>query len=68
MTTSKFSELSMNMLLISMHNLNGALKYFFLRHVIINNLLSLSQLLRKNCPNTEFFSGPYFPALGLNTG
>ena len=21
----------------------------------------------ENCPNTEFFSGPYFPAFGLNT-
>ena len=23
--------------------------------------------LREKCPNTEFFSGPYFPAFGLNT-
>ena len=23
--------------------------------------------LRENCPNAEFFSGPYFPAFGLNT-
>ena len=22
---------------------------------------------REKCPNTEFFSGPYFPAAGLNT-
>ena len=24
--------------------------------------------LREKCPNTEFFSGPYFPVFGLNTG
>ena len=23
--------------------------------------------LREKCPNTDFFSGPYFPAFGLNT-
>ena len=23
--------------------------------------------LREKCPNTEFFSGPFFPAFGLNT-
>ena len=23
--------------------------------------------LREKCPNTEFFSGPYFPVFGLNT-
>ena len=23
--------------------------------------------LREKCPNTELFSGPYFPACGLNT-
>ena len=23
--------------------------------------------MREKCPNTEFFSGPYFPAFGLNT-
>ena len=23
--------------------------------------------LREKCPNTECFSGPYFPAFGLNT-
>ena len=23
--------------------------------------------LREKCPNTELFSGPYFPAFGLNT-
>ena len=26
-----------------------------------------TKLLREKCPNTEFFSGPYFPAFGLNT-
>ena len=24
--------------------------------------------LRENCPNAEFFTGPYFPLIGLNTG
>ena len=24
--------------------------------------------LREKCPYTEFFSGPYFPVFGLNTG
>ena len=24
--------------------------------------------LREKCPNTEFFTGPYFPLFGLNTG
>ena len=24
--------------------------------------------LREKCSNTEFFSGPYFPVLGVNTG
>ena len=26
-----------------------------------------TKLLREKCPNTEFFSGPYFAAFGLNT-
>ena len=24
--------------------------------------------LHEKCPNAEFFSGPYFPVLGPNTG
>ena len=28
---------------------------------------SLNGSLREKCPNTEFFSGPYFPVFGLNT-
>ena len=24
--------------------------------------------LHEKCPSTEFFSGPYFPVFGLNTG
>ena len=32
------------------------------------NLVScITNSLREKCPNTEFFSGPYFPAFGLNT-
>ena len=27
----------------------------------------IKETLREKCPNTEFFSGPYFPAFGLNT-
>ena len=30
-------------------------------------LCILSNTLREKCPNMEFFSGPYFPAFGLNT-
>ena len=30
-------------------------------------LLVEKHALRENCPNTEFFSGSYFPAFGLNT-
>ena len=29
--------------------------------------VSIISTLREKCPNTEFFSGPYFPVLGLNT-
>ena len=28
---------------------------------------SLCDSLREKCPNTEFFSGPYFPVFELNT-
>ena len=30
-------------------------------------MLSIFNTLREKCPNTEFFSGPYFPAFGTNT-
>ena len=30
--------------------------------------LQLSKKLREKCPNTEFFSSPYFPVFRLNTG
>ena len=28
--------------------------------------ISMECALREKCPNTEFFSGPYFPVFGLN--
>ena len=28
--------------------------------------LKFQDSLRENCPNTEFFSGPYFPSFGQN--
>ena len=30
-------------------------------------LLDKEMSLREKCPNTDFFSGPYFPVFGLNT-
>ena len=38
---------------------------FYSRHTS-NKVNRLHETLRENCPNTEFFSGPYFPAFGLN--
>ena len=29
------------------------------------HFFSEKESLRENCPNTEFFSGPYFPVFGL---
>ena len=39
---------------------------FYSRHTS-NKVNRLHETLCENCPNTEFFSGPYFPAFGLNT-
>ena len=30
-------------------------------------MLIIFNTLREKCPNTEFFSGPYFPVFGMNT-
>ena len=35
-------------------------------HVNIQNCIIDTNSLRKKCPNTEFFSAPYFPVFGLN--
>ena len=32
------------------------------------NLQTCNFTLREKCPNTELFSGPYFPAFSRNTG
>ena len=32
------------------------------------DIFTTGKQLRGTCPNTEFFSGPYFPVFGLNTG
>ena len=33
----------------------------------LKHLMSVTFSLHEKCPNTEFFSGPYFPVIGLNT-